>query len=290
MTVRVGLLGVPLATIYPANRAIATEQIAKAPEQLRKTQWLHALQTAVAIEDAGDLALSYPLDPSHMKELSEVFATIDAALFALWEKVPFVVVQGGGCGMASGTFAAFARRFPKGHVLWFDSHADFNTYKTTVSHYLGGLALSTAIGAADLPPAISPRQVTVLSGRAADWNEITLMTSLGVGHVYPEQIEQWVQNDLPPTDLFVHFDVDVLEQSVMPAVDLPIVPGIPLSLAEKALRQIAGSGRLRGIEFTVYNPTLDPQGIGRETLTHLTTLTLSAWRQAYKETSSVPMH
>ncbi|MCY0876531.1 MAG: arginase family protein [Firmicutes bacterium] len=279
MTVRIGVVGIPLGTVFPKDRTIQTEQVAAACKAVRP-HLVSALGQIAEVSDYGDVTLSYDQDPPSMKELAQVFDATTQALSDIWKKDSFLVVQGGGCGIASGTFAAFAKHFPQGHVLWFDGHADFSTQKTTLSHYLGGLALATAVGAADLPAAIPAAQVTLLSGRGADWNEISLMNEYGLRHVYPEQIETWLANNLPETDLYVHFDVDVLEQGVMPAVDLPVFPGISLSLAEQSLQRIAASGRLRGIEFTAYNPTLDPQSIGHKTIIHLATLTASAIKTA----------
>jgi arginase len=70
----------------------------------------------------------------------------------------------------------------------------------------------------------------------------------------------------PELDGFlIHLDADVLADEIMPAVDAR-VPGGGLTPEEvvSVLRAAMNTGRAAGIEITIYNPNLDPDGaLGR---------------------------
>jgi len=59
---------------------------------------------------------------------------------------------------------------------------------------------------------------------------------------------------------WIHVDVDVLDRTVMPAVDSPNPNGLRADELVEALRILLGSPRAAGIEFTIYDPDLDPAG------------------------------
>ncbi|MFJ9819238.1 arginase family protein [Streptomyces sp. NPDC101151] len=67
--------------------------------------------------------------------------------------------------------------------------------------------------------------------------------------------------EAPGTDGFwVHLDADVLDPSVMPAVDSPDPDGLhPAELVE-LLRPLLASERCAGFNVTIYDPDLDPDG------------------------------
>ncbi len=59
---------------------------------------------------------------------------------------------------------------------------------------------------------------------------------------------------------WVHLDADVLDPAVMPAVDSPDPGGLlPDELAE-LLAVLVGSPRCAGLNVTIYDPDLDPDG------------------------------
>jgi arginase len=58
----------------------------------------------------------------------------------------------------------------------------------------------------------------------------------------------------------VHFDVDVLDDAVMPAVDYRLPGGLTWVELEEVLRTAMSSGRAIGVDVTIFNPRLDPDG------------------------------
>jgi arginase len=60
--------------------------------------------------------------------------------------------------------------------------------------------------------------------------------------------------------IWIHLDVDVLDQTVMPAVDSPNSNGLRFEELGAALRVLLADPRVVGMEVTIYDPDLDPDG------------------------------
>jgi arginase len=59
---------------------------------------------------------------------------------------------------------------------------------------------------------------------------------------------------------WVHIDVDVLDDAVMPAVDYRLPGGLAWDELETVLRTAMSTGRAVGLDVTIFNPRLDPDG------------------------------
>jgi arginase len=60
--------------------------------------------------------------------------------------------------------------------------------------------------------------------------------------------------------VWLHVDLDVLDQTVLPAVDTPGSPGLTFGQLGQLLGRLIGSGRVVGLDVTIYDPELDPAG------------------------------
>jgi arginase len=63
-----------------------------------------------------------------------------------------------------------------------------------------------------------------------------------------------------PGRFWLHLDLDVLDQQVMPAVDYRMPGGLDWPEAEALLQPMVASPALLGLDVTILNPTLDPAG------------------------------
>lgn len=59
--------------------------------------------------------------------------------------------------------------------------------------------------------------------------------------------------------VWLHVDLDVLDQAVMPAVDSPGGPGLTFEQLGALLALLRASGRIAGAEICIYDPARDPQ-------------------------------
>lgn len=67
--------------------------------------------------------------------------------------------------------------------------------------------------------------------------------------------------ELPHLDGFwVHLDADCLDPSVMPAVDSPDPDGLLPGELRALLRPLVASPHCVGLNVTIYDPDLDPEG------------------------------
>ena len=58
--------------------------------------------------------------------------------------------------------------------------------------------------------------------------------------------------------VWLHVDLDVLDDAVMPAVDSPGSPGFDYGQLSGLLRALCASGRVAGADFAIYDPERDP--------------------------------
>jgi len=71
----------------------------------------------------------------------------------------------------------------------------------------------------------------------------------------------------PDNGFWLHVDADVLDDAIMPAVDYRLPDGLSWEELTTAMRIATTSHRVVGLEVTIYNPTLDPDGAGALGLT-----------------------
>jgi arginase len=57
---------------------------------------------------------------------------------------------------------------------------------------------------------------------------------------------------------WLHVDLDVLDEAVMPAVDSPGSPGFDYAQLARLVGALCASGRIAGANFSIYDPERDP--------------------------------
>ncbi|KAF4407913.1 MULTISPECIES: arginase family protein [Streptomyces] len=190
----------------------------------------------------------------------------------------FPVVLGGDCSIQLGAALAL-RRTGRYGVALLDGSSDFRHPGNSPAVGAAGgeeLALSTGRGQQDLTdleglrPYVRDEDVRLIGIRdydahRAELAELKIPTStvteireLGVedmAHVHLTTLESHHLDGF-----WVHFDADVLDPEIMPAVDSPDPGGLTAEEACALLRPLLGSPRCAGFNITVYDPDLDPDG------------------------------
>jgi arginase len=83
--------------------------------------------------------------------------------------------------------------------------------------------------------------------------------TLGITHAASLAIEKLMKDDL--AGFWIHLDVDVLDDTIMPAVDYRLDGGgLSFSDLSELLKIILGSGCAVGMDITIFNPLLDVDG------------------------------
>lgn len=192
----------------------------------------------------------------------------------------FPVVLGGDCSILLGNLLALRRRGRYG-LLFLDGHTDFYQPSAEPTGEAASMELALATGR-------GPRLLTDLEGRGPLLRDEDVV-ALG----FRDSVEsaQAGMQPLPPglhaIDLegvravgaaaaarravdrlaaggsagyWVHLDVDVLDDEIMPAVDYRIPGGLTWSELESVLRTALADERALGLDVTIFNPRLDPEG------------------------------
>ncbi len=203
------------------------------------------------------------------------------AVGEILDREEFPVVLGGDCSILLGGLLALRRRGRYG-LLFLDGHADFYQPDAEPNGEAASMELALATGR-------GPAVVTDLEGRrpllrdedavafafrdadqAAEHGSQPLppdLRAVSLAEVRRIGVEPAVRAAAAhltraggPGDFWIHLDADVLDDAVMPAVDYRMPGGLGWAELETALRTAIGSGRAVGLDITIFNPRLDPNG------------------------------
>lgn len=258
----------------------------KAPGALRD----HGLVARLDARDAG--CLTPPrFDPGDWRPGDGVSQANDIARYStrLADRIvsivntgEFPVVLGGDCSVVLGSALAMRRlgedRGGRIGLVYIDAHSDFrHPGNASVVGAAAGeaLALVTGRGQAELAgmeqrrPYVRDSDVVVIGMRHTDEYRMDLQAGGFASRSAPDvrtqgatRSAQWIRGQLAECiGFWVHLDVDVLDPSVMPAVDAPAPGGIAYPELEQLLRGLTGSPECLGIEVTVFDPDFDVEGI-----------------------------
>lgn len=196
----------------------------------------------------------------------------------------FPLVVGGDCAVLLGALAAARRSGPLA-LVHVDGHSDFRhpgNYDINAS--LGSaagmdLALATGRGEPlltdwpDITSALVADEQVIQIGERENrdpdfaWPDInstamTLIDVFAVRELGAAKVLEKTWTTLTRTGFpyWVHFDVDALDQAVMPAVDSPGSPGIDPDDLVVILAALVADPRCTGMDMTIFDPDLDPTG------------------------------
>ncbi|MFE6025232.1 arginase family protein [Streptomyces niveus] len=190
----------------------------------------------------------------------------------------FPLVLGGDCSIQLGASLAL-RRIGRYGIAAIDGSADFRHTGNSPSVGAAGgeeLAIATGRGQADLSdieglrPYIRDEDVRLFGIRDGD-EDLAELAELRIPTLPVGGIREGGAADVagavlrtletPVTDGFwVHLDADVLDPEVMPAVDAPDPGGLLPAELTSLLRVLVRSERCVGLNVTIYDPDLDPDG------------------------------
>jgi arginase len=190
----------------------------------------------------------------------------------------FIIVLGGDCSIIIGTLLAL-RRLGRYGLFFIDGHADFYQPEASVTGEVADMDLAIVSGRGPniltdidgLRPLVKDEDIVVFGYRDAeqaasygsqdviDTNmqvyDLSRVKKLGITNASSFAIRKLLGNE---TDGFwIHLDADVLDDSIMPAVDYRLEGGLSFSELSDLLRTINSSGHVVGMSITIFNPSLD---------------------------------
>ena len=198
----------------------------------------------------------------------------------------FVVLLGGDCSIVLGGLLG-ARRVsnsPLG-LIYVDGHSDFATPEESATGSAASMCAAFAIGRGDSVlaqladvPLVNGSDLAILGRRddahGDNYGQAALraagaldipaaaVRSRGAAAVAAATLERLSA----VSRIWLHIDADVLDPSVMPAVDSPEPSGLLADELVSLLRPLVRDPRAVGLQLTIYDPNLDSRGTCAETL------------------------
>ena len=197
------------------------------------------------------------------------------------KKNQFLIVLGGDCSIIIGTLLAL-RRIGRYGLFFIDGHSDFYQPEASPTGEVADMDLAIVSGRGPdiltningLKPLVREEDVVVFGYRDAEQaasygSQDVLDTNMHVFHLSRVKelkitaaatlaVKQLLNNELD--GFWIHLDADVLDDSVMPAVDYRLDSGLAFTELSDLLRILFMSGRAVGMSITIFNPNMDLDG------------------------------
>jgi arginase len=239
-----------------------------------KAEYIGAVQSRIPYSSERDKRTML-LNAKAIREYSQSLANVVSNVIA---EERFPIVLGGDCSVLIGTLLALRRKGRYG-LFFIDGHSDF--YQPQASHTgeVADMELAIVSGRGpdiltnidNLRPLVRDTDVVVFGYRDSkqaaidrsqnvkdtEMHVFDLLTvkELNIHSATSMAIERLLSNQLD--GFWIHLDVDVLEDSIMPAVDYRQSDGIGFSDLSQLLRILLAYKNVVGMTITIFNPRLD---------------------------------
>ena len=256
------------------------------PKALRAAGLLERLNA----EYGGIVAPSSPYNHSRDEEtkllnadaIKEHSLKLAEAVKRQLHKNKFPIVIGGDCSILIGNLLAL-RRLGRYGLFFIDGHSDFYLPEESPTGEVADMDLAIVSGYGPeilsnldhLKPLVKEQDIVVFGYRDSsqstqygcqDIKKITMINAvelvdvkkLGLKNTTSLGIQTLLKNEL--SGFWIHLDADVLDDSIMPAVDYRLPDGITFPELSNLLKLLLLSKKAVGISVTIFNPTLDKDG------------------------------
>ena len=203
----------------------------------------------------------------------------------------FPLVLGGDCSIILGNLLAL-RRAGRFGLAYVDGHSDFRHPGN--SDRVGAAAgedLALVTGRGQVLARLDPRgplvrdEDVVAIGLRADDSYVAEMRRAGIKVFNVDKLRDDPETSLAEmlrllerkelAGFWLHLDVDVLDAEIMPAVDSPDPGGLTWDELDRLLSVLVHSPKIAGMEVTIFDPDLDPNGSLAATLANRLTKALA---------------
>jgi arginase len=247
------------------------------------------------IRDSSRLLYKNPVRSyaKRIRGIVEIFRKLTRSIAEELHDNKFPVVLSGDHSSAGGTIAGIRMAYPDKRlgVIWIDAHADLHSPFTTPSGNVHGMPVAVSLGIDNLPdaqnrlendhtveywetlknmggisPKIFPQDLVYIGLRDMEKpeenyiraNKIKVVTVQDIRRGKIKEIASQARKYLAHCDiLYISFDVDVLDSSIVKGTGTPVANGLSLSEVKKLLDNLCKDKRLVCFEITEINPLLD---------------------------------
>ncbi len=247
----------------------------RAPEVLRAAGLVERLRAASVVELPRPAYSPEPQPGTRIRNgvtLREHGLRLADAVHRALQASRFPMVVGGDCSVLLGALLG-ARRLGACGLIHIDGHPDFahpGNHDFTTLGAVAGMDLALATGRGELlltrwpgidGPLVEDHLVVQFGDRtgAEEPGEPTLR--IGIDEIQADldnAVDKAVTHASGSLPLWLHLDLDVLDADVLPAVDSPGSPGLTFDQLSTVLAMLRSTGRILGLNVTIYDPDLDP--------------------------------
>ena len=216
------------------------------------------------------------LNPEGIRDYSKRLADSVAKVL---EADQFPIVLGGDCSILIGNLLAPRRNGSPG-LFFIDGHADFYQPEASPTGEVADMDLAIVSGRGPeilaniegLRPLVHDNEIVLFANRDGEQAksygsqdvaesgihvfDLQKVRDMGISRASSEAVALLSSSE----SFWIHLDVDSLDDRLMPAVDYRLPGGLSYEQLSYLLRQLIKSGRAVGMDVTIFNPKLDPDG------------------------------
>lgn len=202
-----------------------------------------------------------------------------AILYNNFNDDSFQLILGGDCSILIGSAIALRQKGKYG-IFYLDGHTDFIWPEMSGTHGAAGMDLAIVAGHGhekltnihNLKPYIRETHIYCVGNREYDMDyekpviesqvayfPLNRLRENGLQNTVQQFLQMVEQQNLD--GFFIHFDVDALDDRVMPAVDSRTAGGLSYDELAEILTPLLLSKKAVGMEITILDPDLDEDGI-----------------------------
>ena len=193
----------------------------------------------------------------------------------------YPIVLGGDCSILIGNLLAL-RRLGRYGLFFIDGHADFYQPEASLTGEVADMDLAIVSGRGpdvlsninNLKPLVRDQDIILFGYRDGEQAtsfgsqdvrntginsfDLTYVKELGITIAASEAVKKLLKDEL--LGFWIHIDADVLDDSIMPAVDYRLNGGLSFYELSELLKIIGASDRTVGMDITIFNPNFDSDG------------------------------
>jgi arginase len=241
----------------------------------------HSLgQTKLGTEKAPKYLSKYINKKTHtikkVKNTGNLFKNIEDLYKANNNSTGKIINIGGDHSMSIATIADTLNKYPNAKVVYFDAHADINTYKSSKSKHYHGMPLSFVTGLDSNPHfsfiknKLPFENILYIGSRCWDPFEVDTVYKKNIKFLTPDEINKnfteslnKILNFVGDGPVHVSFDVDSIDPKYIPSTGTPVKNGIELSKAITILDKL-NSGNIVNFDITELNMKLGKHEEGKK--------------------------
>ena len=272
---------------FPSNLGLKEPQPGKEPGVKKLPDWLWKHNLHKALDTENIIRLDAPKYSNSRDTETNILNTNSLIAYGreqaylinnLLSQNKFPFILGGDCSILLGSAIALKQKGNYG-LFYLDGHTDFMDVSLSETGGVGGMIASLVTGNGhekltnilNLSPYIKEENLWCVGNREYDEayeNEIrnSAATYLSLDALRKNGISNCIESFLSEVEtknldgFWLHIDVDVLNDAIMPCVDSRTPDGLSYKEFNELTSYLFQSKKLSGLEITILDPDLDTTG------------------------------